>query len=132
MHFKTLFLFLGILFMISCSGDPMNASIKNKIERETFVNILVDIHIMDAISNESMYYRKFPSQDSVDLYSAIFQKYDVSKAEFDSTVVAYTRQPGLYKAVYDDVLLKLNLMLDESKEIELKFKKGRELPRKLK
>ena len=117
--------------MISCSNDPMKASIKNKIERETFVDILVDIHIMDAISNESMYYRKFPSQDSVDLYSSIFQKYDVSQADFDSTVVAYTRHPGMYKEVYDDVLLKLNLMLDESKEIEIKTKKVNEIPKKL-
>ena len=119
-----IFLFIsGILLILSCSDDPTKVSTKNMIERETFVNVLVDIHIMDAISNESMYFRHFAPQDSVDFYSSIFQKYNITKAEFDSTVVAYTRQPGLFKEVYDDVLLKLNVMLDEAKEIEPKFEK---------
>lgn len=111
--------FLSILFMIlclSCSNNPTRISSKNTIERDVFIDILVEMHIMDAISNESEYYRKFPSKDSVNLYSLIFEKHNVTKAEFDSTVSAYTRRSELYQEIYDEVLLELNVMLDETEK----------------
>lgn len=86
------------------------------IERDVFIDILVEMHIMDAISNETEYYRKFSPKDSINLYKLIFEKHNVTKAEFDSTVSAYTRRTELYKEIYDEVLLELNVMLDETEK----------------
>ena len=55
------------------------------------------------------------STDSIDLYGVIFEKHNVTKAEFDSTVSAYTRRSDLFKEIYDEVLLKINVMVDETK-----------------
>ncbi|MCK4922314.1 MAG: DUF4296 domain-containing protein [Bacteroidales bacterium] len=113
-------LFLSVLFLVfsfSCTNDPTHISKKNMIERDVFIDILVDMHIMDAISNETEYYRKFPSEDSINLYTLIFEKHKVTKAQFDSTVSAYTRRSMLYKEIYDEVLLELNIRLDETEKL---------------
>ncbi len=74
--------------------------------------------MMDAITNSPGYFRKYNQRDSLDLYSNIFEKHRISKADFDSTVAAYTRRPDLYKEIYDEVLLKLNMRLDKLLEAE--------------
>lgn len=111
------------MVMISCGQNPAKISTKNLVERETFKKILIDIHLIDAITSETEYFRKYDANDSIDMYSSIFEKHHVTQAEFDSTVSAYTRHPGLYKEIYDEVLLEINLKMDKLKEIEPKFEK---------
>jgi len=118
MKFSSFLLLIFLGLSLSCSNDPTRISQKDMIERDVFVDMLVDMHILDAISNESEFYRKFSTKDSLDLYSKIFEKYNVTKAEFDSTVSAYTRRGDLYKEVYDQVLLEINLRIDEANKIE--------------
>ncbi len=119
-------LFIGILValaLLACSREKTGVSGKGIIPRSKFVNILVDIHMMDAITNSPEFYRKFDPKDSVDVHTEIFKKYDVTRAEFDSTFVAYTRHPEAYIKVYDDVILKLNLKMDSLKDNKPSFKK---------
>ena len=118
MKFSSFLLLIFLSLSLSCSNDPTRISQKDMIERDVFVDILVDMHILDAISNESEFYRKFSPEDSLDLYGKIFEKYNVTKVEFDSTVSAYTRRSDLYKEVYDKVLLKINVRIDETDLIE--------------
>ena len=67
---------------------------------------------MDAATNHYQFYNIYSSQDTVDTYGGIFEKYGYTKAEFDTTVANYSRQPELYERVYNEVLMKLNYMLD--------------------
>jgi len=114
---------LIIIFLIltSCSDDPAKIRNRDLIERDKFINILTDMHIMDAITNDPKYFRKFDASDSVDIYSSIFEEYEVTKAEFDSTVSAYSKQPDAYLKIYDEVILELNYRLDTLKENEPRF-----------
>lgn len=80
--------------------------------RETFIRVLVDMHMLDAITNSHGYYNKYNAGDSLDLYSHIFDKYEVNRTRFDSTVAAYSRLPEKYLKVYDEVILRLNVGLD--------------------
>jgi hypothetical protein len=59
----------------------------------------------------------------VNIYDELYKKYGVTQADFDSTVVAYTRRPDLYMKVYDDVILRLNLKLDLVRKKEPSFEK---------
>jgi hypothetical protein len=101
-----------IVFLLSCKDDIAKINNKGIISRKEFVEILADIHLIDAITDGSDFYNKFGPSDSLVLYSAIFKKHHVTKEEFDSTVSMYIRQPEVYMKVYDEVLLKLNYMLD--------------------
>ncbi len=115
-----------LLFLMSCSGQPAKIRHKYIIPRDKFVDILVDIHLMDAITNGPEFYRKFSAEDSVNVYSEIFKKFGVSRAQFDSTMVSYTRRPELYLKIYDDVILRLNFRIDELKDKKPSFKKEEE------
>lgn len=87
------------------------------IPEEVLVEVLVDIHLVDGISNDRKYYRMYEDVDSVDILGPILEKYNISRQEFDTTMYEYTRYPDLLDNVYDEVLLKLNLMLDETDEL---------------
>ncbi|MCF8378527.1 MAG: DUF4296 domain-containing protein [Bacteroidales bacterium] len=106
-----------LILSLSCSNDPTKISKKDMIEKDVFIDILVDMHILDAITNESEYYRKFAPEDSINIYKLIFEKHKVTQAEFDSTVSAYTRRSDLYKEIYDEVLLQLSVRLDSTETL---------------
>ena len=114
-----------VLLLPSCADDPTKVKIpkKDAIDREEFVHILADIHLMDAITNNANYFRRYEPGDSVDLYNSIFEKYEVTKAEFDSTVALYTKKPDLYLEVYDEVIFELNFRLDSLRENPPKFER---------
>ncbi len=78
---------------------------------------------MDAMIDSPPFYGKYSSQDTVDIYGSIFQKYGYTREKFDSTVSAYSRNPVRYERVYNDVLMKLNLILDTLQRQDPKFEK---------
>ncbi len=114
-----------IFLLPSCTDDPTKVKVSRRdaIAQEKFVQILADIHLMDAITNNPDYYRKYEALDSIDLYSSIFEKYGVTKAEFDTTVSLYTKKPDLYLEVYDGVIFELNYRLDSLREKKPKFER---------
>ena len=87
------------------------------VKREVLVDILVDIHLMDGIAQDRQFSRKY-DVDSIDVLSPILAKHQVSRQMFDTTMYEYTRNPGLLDEVYNDVLIKLNMMLDENSKEE--------------
>jgi hypothetical protein len=88
------------------------------ISREVLVDVLVDIHLMDGVTNDRKFYRRYEGVDSIDVLSPILEKYEVTMEMFDTTMVEYSRNPELLDKVYNDVLTKLNVMLDENEDAE--------------
>jgi len=111
---------LAIIFifaaLLSCKDDITRMKKKNLIPRSEFVQILAEIHMLDVMAIGPDFNRKFEAGDTILLNQSIFDKYHVTKAQFDTTVSMYVRQPELYTKVYDEVLLKLNYMLDTLKK----------------
>jgi hypothetical protein len=120
---KFVSLIILMLLLTMCRENPTSMSKKNLIDQEKFTNILVDMHMMEGIINTSDFYRRYTEGDSVNIYDELYKKYGVTQADFDSTVVAYTRRPDLYMKVYDDVILRLNLKLDLVRKKEPSFEK---------
>ena len=106
------------LLFFSCGKDVTRMNRKNLIKKEDFVDILVEMHMIDAITNQPEYYRKYEDVDSIDLYGPIFQKYGYDKADFDSTWHNYSRRQDLYLEIYDQVMLELNYELDRLTELD--------------
>ena len=113
-HFLLL-LFLLITFTACQSRKSITG--KEFVDREVLVNMLVDIHLADGVTNDRKFNRRF-DVDSVDVLSPILEKYNVSREKFDTTMYVYTRNPELLDQVYNDVLIKLNVMLDQISQEE--------------
>lgn len=109
-------LFLFAMAFTACKKDkPIKG--KEFIKREVLIEVLVDIHLMDGVSQDRQFGRKFDA-DSIDVLTPILEKYQVSRQMFDTTMYVYTRNPNLLDEVYNDVLIKLNIMLDENSKEE--------------
>jgi hypothetical protein len=105
-------IFLLLVFVFTSCHHEKSITGDEFIEREVLVNMLVDIHLADGVTNDQKFNRKFEA-DSIDILSPILEKYSVTLHMFDTTMYVYTRNPDLLDLVYNDVLIKLNVMLDE-------------------
>ncbi len=110
----TAFLLL-FAFSISFSGCSREKKITGKefIPKSVLVKVIVDIHLMDGITNDMSYYHKYNPGDSIDLYGPIFDKYNVDREMFDRTIREYSKYPQLLDEVYDQVLMELKLLQDK-------------------
>ena len=114
---------LILLLALTFTACQKNKGIKGDefIEREVLVDVLVDIHLMDGVTQDRKFGRKY-DVDSLDIFTPILEKHQVTKQMFDTTMFVYSRYPELLDKVYNDVLIKLNVMLDENnKEEELEY-----------
>lgn len=114
------FYILLLLIILIPEGCIRKKQISGKefIPREVFVDVLVDIHLMDGITNDRKFYRRYENVDSIDYLGPILEKHQVTLQMFDTTMYAYSRHPELLDQVYNDVLMKLNIMLDENDQEE--------------
>ena len=91
---------------------------KEFIPREVLVDVLVDIHLVDGVTNDRKFFRRYENVDSIDVLGPILDKYNISRQMFDTTIYEYSRYPLLFDQVYNEVLMKLNIMLDENDQSE--------------
>lgn len=79
------------------------------LSQSEMTDVLVDMHKTDALLAEKniaygQYSRKAP------YYNYIFKKHGITKAEFDSSLVWYTKNPQKFENMYDDVIKKLTAL----------------------
>ena len=110
-------LFLLLVFTFTACQKKKSISGNEYIEREVLVDLLVDIHLMDGVTQDRKFNRKF-EVDSIDIFTPILEKHQVTKQMFDTTMFVYSRNPELLDQVYNDVLIKLNVMLDKKNKEE--------------
>ena len=110
---------LILLLVLTFAACQKKKTIKGDefIEREVLVEVLVDIHLMDGVTQDRKFGRKFDA-DSLDIFTPILEKHQVTRQMFDTTMVVYSRNPELLDQVYKDVLIRLNVMLDENNKEE--------------
>lgn len=111
-RFKATLLIIVAALLVGC-GKTEQIKGKEFIDREVLVDMLVDMHLVDGITNDRKFHRKY-EVDEIDLLTPILEKYQVSRTMLDTTLAEYSRHPDLFDQVYNEVLIKLNVMLDEN------------------
>jgi hypothetical protein len=106
-------LMLALILPAACSRKKQITG-KEFIPREELVDILLEIHLIDGITNDRKFYRRYEGVDSIDLVGPILEKRGVTPWMLDTTLTEYTRYPELFDEVYNDVIMKLNIMMDEN------------------
>ena len=102
-------LFFGIVTALVLSGCFRP---KGVLSQNEMTEVLVDMHKTDALLAEknisySQYSLKAP------YYNYIFKKHNITKAEFDSSLVWYTKNPKKFDNMYDEVIKKLTVLQKE-------------------
>jgi len=116
LRYSTFLILLLALTLTACKKQKTITG-KEFIEREVLVGVLVDIHLIDGVTQDRKFSRSY-DVDSVDILTPILEKHQVTRQMFDTTMYVYSRHPLLLDEVYNDVLIKLNVMLDENNKEE--------------
>lgn len=100
---------LILLSLLACESNKPG---KDLLPPETLVPVLVDLQLLYAIQSTQSYRSLSRRVDSVNTHSYIFEKHGITKAEFDSTVSWYSRNPKQYIEIYDEVIMDLSQIAD--------------------
>lgn len=129
-------IFSSLLILMLAAACSKNKKVRGKdlIPRDTLVEMMVEMHLIDGLTNDVAYYRKYNPNDTIDLYGSVYEKYDVTREEFDASLLEYASIPRQLDALYGDILTELNLMqeeLDRQKQEELDRLKNKDQSKQL-
>ena len=103
-------LILGFFLLLSaCDGRP-----RGVLDQKDMTKILIDMHKTEAILSErGLSYSRYSSK--APYYNFVLKKYGITQAQFDSSLVWYTKNPKKFGRIYDDVTAQLTKFQKEIK-----------------
>ena len=109
---------LVVVFIIGCDKAPDGI-----IKESTMVDLMTEMHKMETIIE--MHPELFPSDSSKRLIKqSLFKKYDITQAEYDTSLIWYAQNIETYEKVYKKVVKNLQ---EEQAELAEEMNKGRNL-----
>ena len=91
----------GILLVFAACGRP-----KGVLSENEMVNVLTDLHKLDgSLAAKGISYNDIDKKN--EYYNAVLKKNKVTKAEFDSSVVWYSKNQKSFEHIYDKVITRL-------------------------
>lgn len=99
--------FIGFILLLPACDRP-----KGVLNSGKMADVLVEMHKTDAtLSERNLIFGRYDTK--APYYKYIFKKYGITQAEFDSSLVWYTKNPQRFENVYDNVIDQLtNLQKD--------------------
>lgn len=97
----------------SCNSNPDAG--KEQIDRETFINVLVDVHLVDGYMTTKGYRPKDHYNIIGNAYNYVFEKYGITRSEFMNTMKWYSNHADELELVYNKVIARLQVYEDENK-----------------
>jgi hypothetical protein len=117
------FVLIGCLVaqsFVSCKRDPMP---RNALEKEKFIEVMIDVHLAEAIYNE----RQRLQMDTLfsdALYRSVLEKHKVNAKDLEATILYYSRHPKEYDKIFNEMLSRISEQTEElNKEKEINISK---------
>jgi len=111
------FKIISVIFLLalaSCQGNETNTAPDNIIPEEKMVEILTNVHLIEGARTGLVI-----TGDSVhginEYYKALYVKYNITQAEFDSSFVYYSKDPKVFDKMFEKVIENLSVIESELK-----------------
>ncbi len=98
------------LLLMACRHDPKP---RNAIERDKYVDVLVDVHLVEGLHRDRLRFKMDTLQSSA-LYLAVLDKHGITQEQMYITTMYYSRHPREYDRVFSDVLTKISILIEEN------------------
>ncbi len=96
---------IGFIFLISCNN---NNKYQPKLDQQQFMNMLIDIHIADGTLSSKNIYRSGKNYRPSYYYNSIYEKYELTRTQFDSCLTYYANDTKNFTILYDKLIDSLN------------------------
>lgn len=83
------------------------------IPRETFVEVLVEVQLIEAVYNQNMVRNDDPRGRIARYYRETFEHFGITREEFTTTYAWYYRHPHEMMDIYDEVVMHLTRKQNE-------------------
>lgn len=97
--------------LISCgSGEEKAERLPNKewlIPEDSLVNLLYDIHLIDAASKQNFFPNNAHNYYKYSQYKTVLNNHHITKERFDSTIHLYSGNGIRFEQLYDKVIAKI-------------------------
>lgn len=110
---RLLVLSVVCLLLVNCSNKK-----EGIINNDSFVDILVDLHIYDAMFDIRSSVLK-DDDGSWELYAIVFEKHGCTVDQFQESLKYYVANPEEFNEIYDAVISKLQITNDGFNRKEL-------------
>ncbi len=89
----------------------------NLLSEKKMENILYDIHMGEAMSTRHHYSVADSLKiESLDVYQGILEKYELTDSLLAQNIIYYSSRPKLYEKIYEKVVERLNLEIEDQKQ----------------
>jgi len=102
--------YLLILLLIAGTISCKSARKKYILPKKKFVDVLVDIHLADGMAQQNQENRSAFLLDSATLYNSVFEKHNITRTQFDSTMHYYSTKPADFTKLYTKVINRVKIM----------------------
>lgn len=102
-------LFLAIILFLSCNRKRGVVS-SEIIPKDSLINIIVDLHLADAVLLNPITQSKISDISSNRLYKTVLNKYGITRARFNTSINFYAETPIVLDSIYDKVIEKLSII----------------------
>ena len=100
------FLLFSALIITSCNQN-VEVIPENIIQREEFIDILVDIQIFESM-NKVKHERNQDDFKISEAYNWLFEKHGIDQKIFKSSFDYYANDPKRFEEIYDEVIIRLS------------------------
>lgn len=110
-------LLAALLLLSSCYHEyapPEVAMPEKLIGHDTMVLIIVDVEIAEAALRHKQNFGYEIDDKNEYYFHSIFEKYGISKGQFDSSLAYYKTDLEVMNDIYEDVITKLSLIQSEA------------------
>jgi predicted small lipoprotein YifL len=91
------------LILDSCAGSGRKSRLEI-IPEDKMAELLIDTHLADAILFTDISLTDVKRERALYYYPSVLDKYGITKAQMDSSVAWYVRNPEAYARIYDKVV----------------------------
>ena len=118
---KLLTILIISILIIGCSKNPSN---ETRIEESKFIDVLVDIHLADAILVVKGYRVRTDSTKIRLFYNDVLLNHNVTQKQIQNTFKFYASNPKKFEAIYEQVSERIIKLEEENKKENIKKQKS--------
>jgi len=102
---KNILFLLILIAILSCNKKDKQS--EHIIPEQDFISILVDFHLLESMSNTSVF-KQTHSYDSLQYIDSAANIHGYTKAQIDSTISYYSHDLEKFEKIYGDVINRLS------------------------